>query len=403
MRAALDNPPLVFGDRAERTATEAATHDVDREANHLVGRDLGLAIGRVRHAHIGHAEHVVHFLGAHRNGRWVEPDIHLTVLLHQRPRVAGIGFQVQHAVGVGVQHRIVAHLLGRGQANHGALAGQPGVRQQLHHLGPLAIVASLSGGLVLLDGTGLGVLGIHIGVDDLVDLARPVDTCGVNLEPVRRRVAADKRGAAHIGDFFDLLPVGQALRHLDDGPLSVAVKQNVGAGIDQDRVAHLVLPIVVVGNPAQRSLDAAEHDRHVLVGLLAALAVHQAGPIRALAGQAARGVGIVGADFFIGGVTVDHRVHVAGRDPEEQVRLTKLHKVVFGLPVRLGDDADAKALGLQQPADDRHAERGMVDVGIAGNDDDVAGIPAKLIHFFPAHRQERRRAKALGPVFWIIE
>jgi hypothetical protein len=37
------------------------------------------------------------------------------------------------------------------------------------------------------------------------------------------------------------------------------------------------------------------------------------------------------------------------------------------VPVRLGDDADAKALRLEQAADQRHAEAGVVDVGIAGD------------------------------------
>src|SRR5690606_22958867 len=104
-----------------------------------------------------------------------------------------------------------------------------------------------------------------------------------------------------------------------------------------------------------------------------------------------------------GGVAVDHRVHVAGGDTEEQIRLAELHEVVFALPVRLTDDADAKALGFQQPADDRHAERGMIDVGIAGDDDHVARIPAELIHLLPAHRQEWRRAETFGPVLGIVK
>src|SRR5690606_30442926 len=76
---------------------------------------------------------------------------------------------------------------------------------------------------------------------------------------------------------------------------------------------------------------------------------------------------------------------------------------VLGLPVRLGNDAHAKALGLQQATDDGHAERRMVDVSVAGHDDDVAGIPAELIHLLPAHRQERCWPEAFGPVLGIVE
>jgi hypothetical protein len=168
-------------------------------------------------------------------------------------------------------------------------------------------------------------------------------------------------------------------------------------------MAHPVLPVIIVSDPAQGRLDAAEHDRHVLVGFLAALAVHQAGTIGPRAGQATRGVGVVGADFLVGGVAVDHRIHVAGRDTEEQVRLAELHEVVLGLPVGLGNDADPETLGLEQATDDCHAERRVIDVGIARDNDDVAGIPAELIHLLPAHGQERCWPETLGPVLGIVE
>ena len=396
----LDDPPFVLGDGAERTAAEATAHDVHRETDHVVGRDLLLAIRRVRDALIRHAEHVVHFLSSHRNGWWVEPDVYIAMLLHQRTGVTRVGFQVQHAVGVGIEHRVATDLFHRRQADHGLVAGHARAGQDLHDLGFLRI---FNRPLFLLDGAGLGVLGIHIRVDDLVDLARPVDPRGVDFVPARRRVTTNERGAAHIGDVFDLVAVGQALGDFDNRSLGVAVEQDVGAGVDQDRVAHAVLPVVVVGDPTQRGLDAAKDDRHMLVGFLAALAVDQAGAVRTLAGHATWRIGVVGADFLVGGVAVDHRVHVAGRDPEEQVRLAELHEVVLGLPVRLGNDPDAEALGLQQPADDRHAEGRMVNVGVTGDDDDVAGIPAKLIHLFPAHGQEGRGPETFGPVLGIVK
>lgn len=80
-----------------------------------------------------------------------------------------------------------------------------------------------------------------------------------------------------------------------------------------------------------------------------------------------------------------------------------LHEVVFRAPVRLRDDADAEALGFQQAADDGHAEGRVIDVGITGDDDDVATVPAELIHLFPAHRQERCGTETLGPVLRVVE
>src|SRR5471030_192683 len=109
----LDDPPFVLGDGAERTAAEATSHEGHRETDHVVGRDLLLAIRRVRDALIRHAEHVVHFFGGHRN-RWrVEPDVDFAVLLYQRAGVARVGFQVKHAVGVSVENRITTNLFHR--------------------------------------------------------------------------------------------------------------------------------------------------------------------------------------------------------------------------------------------------------------------------------------------------
>ena len=67
-------------------------------------------------------------------------------------------------------------------------------------------------------------------------------------------------------------------------------------------------------------------------------------------------VGIVAAHAPVRGVAVHHRVHVAGGHAEEQVGPAERGEGLGAVPVRLGDDADAEALGLQHPADDRHAE-----------------------------------------------
>src|SRR5665213_1895817 len=50
LRAALDDAALVFGNGAERAAAEAAALDRHREADHLVGGNVGLAVARMRAA-----------------------------------------------------------------------------------------------------------------------------------------------------------------------------------------------------------------------------------------------------------------------------------------------------------------------------------------------------------------
>jgi hypothetical protein len=69
-----------------------------------------VGVGRVRAARVRQVEHVVHLGRGQRDRRRVDPDVArgraLAVRLHQRARVAGVGLQVQHAVGVGVEHGV---------------------------------------------------------------------------------------------------------------------------------------------------------------------------------------------------------------------------------------------------------------------------------------------------------
>ena len=93
--AALYDAALMLGDRAKSAATKTAAHDVDREADHLPGRDFRAAIKtasligvrRMRAARIGQIENEIHF--SRRQGdRWRrDPDIARrdtdTMRLHQ--------------------------------------------------------------------------------------------------------------------------------------------------------------------------------------------------------------------------------------------------------------------------------------------------------------------------------
>jgi len=74
-------------------------------------------------------------------------------------------------------------------------------------------------------------------------------------------------------------------------------------------------------NAAQRAFDATQHNRHVVVGFFATLAVHQRGAVGAFATDVSGSVGIVTANFSVRGVAVDHRIHIAGGHAKKQVRL----------------------------------------------------------------------------------
>src|SRR6218665_3803922 len=55
----------------------------------------------------------------------------------------------------------------------------------------------------------------------------------------------------------------------------------------------------------------------------------------------ARGVGIVAAQFALGGVAFDHRIHVARRDAPEQPGPAQPLERLGAVPVGLRNDADA--------------------------------------------------------------
>jgi nitroreductase len=228
-----------------------------------------------------------------------------------------------------------------------------------------------------------------------------VDAGRIDFEPALGRLAPHEGRTAHVGDLLHRLARGQAMGDLDDGALGIAVQQQVALGVHHDRAADLVLPVVVMRDATQRAFDAAEHDRHVAPGFLAALRVDDGRAVGPLAADVAGRVGVVAANLAVRRVAVDHRIHVAGGHAEEQVRLAQHLEGVGALPVGLRDDADAKALRLQHAADDRHAEARMVDVGIAGDDDDVAAVPAQGIHLGARRRQELRRAETGRPVLAV--
>jgi hypothetical protein len=110
------------------------------------------------------------------------------------------------------------------------------------------------------------------------------------------------------------------------------------------------------------------------------MAVGEGGAVGAQADLAAGGVGVVVADLLVGGVVINERIHVAGADGEEEAWPAELPPRFARAPIGLAEDRDAKPRRLEHPAQDRHREAGVVDVGVAGDEDDVDRIPAARIH-----------------------
>ena len=126
------------------------------------------------------------------------------------------------------------------------------------------------------------------------------------------------------------------------------------------------------------------------------MAIRQRRPVGPQADPAAGRIGVVVADLFVGRVMIDQRIHVAGADGEEQPRPAELPPRLDDSPVRLAQHGDAKSGRFQHAAQDRHGEARVIDVGVAGDENDIDGIPAALAHLGRRHRQ-RRGGKPLLP------
>ena len=78
-----------------------------------------------------------------------------------------------------------------------------------------------------------------------------------------RRIVSQKRGAADIAHLGNRDLLFKPPCYLALGVLCHAVNEHVRARIDEDRAAHLVVPIVIVRKAPQRGLKAADDYRHI--------------------------------------------------------------------------------------------------------------------------------------------
>ena len=196
----------------------------------------------------------------------------------------------------------------------------------------------------------------------------------------------------HITDLRQRLPRAQPLRKLQQRALGHAVDQQVSLGVEQQRAAHLVFPEIIVGETAQRGLDAADYHRYIPIGLFQAGGIDDGGTVGTGAVAIAGSVGVIVAQLAGRSVVGHHGIHRPGRDREKQTRLAKHHEGFPGTPIRLGDDADPETVLLQPASQKRHTKGGVVDVGVAADKDDIQLCPAALVCFFFCRRDKRRAA-----------
>ena len=230
------------------------------------------------------------------------------------------------------------------------------------------------------EGVRVDVLGVEgPGIGGLVGLHRlPVREGDAVYHLVRGPGAV--HGAVQEGQIVDGEAGVQGVGHLHNGPLPHAVEQQVRLGVQEDGALHLVAPVVVVGQPPETGLHAADEDGHVLVGLADQVAVDHRGVVGPLARDPAGGVGVHFPVVLEDGVVVHHGVHVPAHDQKAQPGPTQDVDGRRVFPVGLGDDAHAIPRVLQHPGDDGVAEGGVVHVGVADHVDKIALVPSPGFH-----------------------
>ncbi len=267
--------------------------------------------------------------------------------LNERARIAWIALPMQHARRAGVGFAVLLDLFARRQPDDG-------------------ITGTATGTLV----GGVEIVGMQFGVI--------------------LRHTAKQRDAPNIIEIAWRVAGGEPMRHFNDSALGIAVKQQVRFGIREDRTAHLLGPIVVMRNTAQRRPSMPPSTIGTsLKSLAATLGINDGAAVRPFAALAAGRVGIVMAQSSVRRVAVHHRIHVAAGDAEEHPWLAESLERLGRAPIGLRDDADPKPLGFEQPADDCHAEARVIDSRRRPS-------PARCRAGIPAERASSRRGSSAG-------
>ena len=321
---------------------------------------------------------------------------------HIPPLVEGQGAEIAGAEAATVVDDGKAHLLDGRHASQRLVVGVviPGIGQ-VEHLVQLPALQGQSGGIldekaapggldqrpapgevvfILLDKGRPG-----IGLPILPHLFKGGQGQGV-FKGAFRRVLRQKAGAADIPDGLHRLAFFQPPGDLGHAALPHAVGQKVRAAVLQNGAAHIIVPVVIVGEPAQAGLDAADDDGHAGKGLPGAVGIDDHRPVGALARQAAGGIAVPGPAALGHRIVGHHGIDVAGIDEHPQPGPAHGQEVGGAVPVGLGQDGHPEARLFQRAGDHRRAEGGMVHIGVAGDQQKVIIIPAPGGHVLPVDR-----------------
>ena len=212
------------------------------------------------------------------------------------------------------------------------------------------------------------------------------------------RTLAQKCRAPDVGNILHRRLSGKPPGDFSRGRLPHAVHQQIRRCIKENRPAHLIVPIVVVGKAPQRRLQPADDNGCAASeGLPGPVGIHNGSPVGTITHLTPRGVEILVPPPLRHGVVGHHTVQVSPSDEHAKPGLSHFGKGRVVVPIRLGKHCHPIALCLQKPGDKRAAEAGVVDVGISHHHQEIIVVPVPGPHLLPAHRKEFRSSHAFSP------
>ena len=209
--------------------------------------------------------------------------------------------------------------------------------------------------------------------------------CPRGLVGQRGEISCFVNRPADEGDVLHPEAARERVRDLYNTVLTHPVGDEIGAGLQQNRAAHTVRPIVIMPHPSETRLDAADHNRRPLVFSPDQIAVHNHRPVRPVPCLAVRTVRVLVPVLSRDRVMIHHRIHISGRHQEPEPRLPEYINALRGPPVRLTDHPHMIPMRRQNPGYDRRAEARVINIRIPADIDKVHLRKSHILHFLPRH------------------
>ena len=208
--------------------------------------------------------------------------------------------------------------------------------------------------------------------------------------PASLRIGHNAGGTPDVGNVAHRCFRRQTAGDLHRGALSHAVHQQIGGRVKQNRPAHPVVPVVIVGKSPQRRLQSADNDGCVGKGLPGPVGIYDGGPVRPEAQLAAGAVQVLRPPPLGHRIVGHHGIQIAAADEHAVPGFSHGAKAFRVMPVRLGQHRHAVPLPLQQPGNNGAAEAGVIDIAVCRHHQKIIVVPTPVDHLVPAHRQKFR-------------